>query len=73
MKNKPYYHSFSGYINDVIEQVGRSLLPELLYANVHETEERVAVGKYAEGRGALLLNVFEIQEVLRRKPNKVKA
>ena len=49
------------------------MLPELLYANVHETEERVAVRKYAEGRGALLLNVFEIQEVLRRKPNKAKA
>lgn len=73
LKDRPYYHAVSGYINDVIEQVGRSLLPEMLYANAHETEERQAVRKYAEEKGALLLNVFEIQEVLRRKPNKAKA
>lgn len=73
LQGKHYYHSVSGYINDIIEQVGRSLLPEMLYVNVHEAAERQAVKKYAEERNALLLNVFEIQEVLRRKPNKAKA
>lgn len=45
----------------------------MLYVNVNEAGERQAVKKYAEERNALLLNVFEIQEVLRRKPNKAKA
>jgi hypothetical protein len=38
LQGKHYYHSVSGYINDIIEQLGRSLLPEILYANVHESE-----------------------------------
>jgi broad-specificity NMP kinase len=73
LEKKPYYHAVSGYINDIIEQVGESLLPELLYANVHETEEREAVRKYVDANDGLLLNVFEIQNVLRRKPNKERA
>ena len=38
LQNRPYYHSVSGYINDIIEQVGKSLLPEMLYVNVNEAD-----------------------------------
>ncbi len=58
LEGKHYYHSVSGYINDIIEQVGRSLLPEMLYVNINQASEQEAVRKYAEERNALLLNVF---------------
>lgn len=71
---KACFHSISGqqHINSIIGQIGKKLLPELIYANVHEPEEREIVRKYVEQTDGLLLNIFDIQPILRRKPNKGK-
>ena len=74
LEKKACFHSISGQqqINSIIRDIGKKLLPELIYANVHEAEEREIVRKYVEDTDGLLLNIFDIQPILSRKPNKGK-
>lgn len=48
-------------------------MPELIYVNLQSNEERQIVRNYVDATGGLLLNIFEIEPVLKKKASKGKA
>lgn len=75
LQKRGCFHSVEGncLLDELLLRVGEKLSPELVYVNVHDGEEREGVRKFIEQADALLLNIFEIQTVWRRKPTKLKA
>lgn len=69
LSKKPYFQTITSDPADfdLIPNIGEALLPELIYVNATNAEEKAGVIEYVRRTDSLLLNINEIKEVWNKK------